>query len=395
MTSAFDIRKIRQETPGCGDKLFFNSAGSSLPPAAVTAKMLEYLRQEELIGGYAQDASRSDELQEVYLELARLINGQPHQIAITFNATDSFARALSAIPFRKGDTILTTTEDYVSNQIQFLSLQKRLGIEVKRVPGKVNGDLDLEQFEEMVKSIRPKLVSVTHVPTSSGLIQDVERVGEILSTYDDCYYLVDACQSVGQLDVDVKRIGCDFLSVTGRKFLRGPRGTGFLYLSDKVLNEGLTPLLPDLRGAEWTEEDEYRTQPDARRFEMWEFQYATILGLKEAAKYANKIGMEAIEAYNMNISERLRQGLHQINGVRVLDQGSRLGSIITLRKEGLDQNELAELLDRHQVYYSIGRKPNALLDFRRKGVDWALRLSPHYFNTEEEVNQLLEIIESL
>ncbi len=390
-----DINKIRKDTPGCHDKLFFNSAGSSLPPKAVTDSMVEYLKQEELVGGYLLADQRHAEIKEAYQEIGKLINASSDRIAITFNATDSYARALSSIPFEVGDAILTTTQDYVSNQIQFLALQKRLGIKVVRAPGNNDGDLDLAEFEKLYKVHRPKLVAVTHVPTSSGLIQDVEAVGTICAKDENCYYLVDACQSIGQLVVDVEKIQCDFLSVTTRKFLRGPRGCGFLYISEKVLQDGLEPLLPDLHGAEWVEENEYRPMSTAQRFEFWEFQYANVIGLKEAAKYANETGMKEIEEAGLALSGQLRESLQNTNQVTIYDRGTRLSNIITLRKEGVSQVDLEKHLHENGVYFSIGRMKNALIDFRNKGVDWFLRISPHYFNTREEADQLVDIIESM
>lgn len=390
-----DINKIRKETIGCHDKLFFNSAGSSLPPAPVTTEMVAYLQEEEMIGGYASANKKSEEIQKTHQEVARLINTTSDYVAITYNATDAYARALSSIPFREGDTILTTTEDYVSNQIQFISLEKRFGVQVVRAPSDEAGDLDLNAFERLYKQYRPKLVAVTHVPTSSGLVQQVEEVGKICAGDEDCFYLVDACQSVGQLVVDVQKIQCDFLSATGRKFLRGPRGTGFLYVSEKVLEKGLEPLLLDLQGAEWIEANKYAIQPTAQRFELWEFQYASVIGLREAAKYANETGMEAIESYGLQLSNQMRQSLADISGVSVLDRGTRLSSIITLRKDGVEKAHLEKHLNAHQVYFSVGHTRNALLDFRKKGIEWVLRLSPHYFNTEAEIDRLTEVIKAM
>lgn len=357
--------------------------------------MVAYLRAEEQLGGYLLKAQREAEIKATYQELAALLHTKAENIAITFNATDSYARALSSIPFVEGDTILTTTQDYVSNQIQFLSLQKRWGIKVVRVAGRANGDLDLDAFEQLFKTHRPKLVAVTHVPTSSGLIQDVNTIGKMCAPEEDCYFLVDACQSVGQLVVDVEAIQCDFLSATTRKFLRGPRGCGFLYVSNKVLQKGLEPLLPDLHGADWVEENEYRPMSTARRFELWEFQYANVIGLKEATKYANEVGIRAIEEAGLAISGPLRETLRGIDGVSILDEGTYLSNIITLKKRGLEQAEMDNYLKAHHVYFSIGRARNALLDARKKGIEWFLRISPHYFNTKEESDQLVDIIEAM
>ncbi|MDW3196614.1 MAG: aminotransferase class V-fold PLP-dependent enzyme [Cytophagales bacterium] len=390
-----DINKVREDTPGCHDKLFFNSAGSSLPPKAVTASMIDYLKEEEQVGGYLLAAQKEAEIKAAYLEVAKMLNTTADNIAITYNATDSYARALSAIPFVKGDTILTTTQDYVSNQIQFLSLQKRSGVKVVRVPGSENGDLDLDAFEQLFKAHRPKLVAVTHVPTSSGLIQDVNAIGRLCAQVEDCYFLVDACQSVGQLIVDVEAIQCDFLSATTRKFLRGPRGCGFLYVSDKVLQSNLEPLFLDLYGADWVEPDQYLPVSSAQRFELWEFQYANVVGLKEAARYANELSMPLIEKAGLAISGKLREALRDVAGITILDKGTHLSNIITLRKEGVGLVEMESHLKQHGVYFSVGQARNALLDARNKGVDWFLRISPHYFNTQEEAERLMHIVDAM
>ncbi|MBS1918584.1 MAG: aminotransferase class V-fold PLP-dependent enzyme [Bacteroidetes bacterium] len=389
-----DIKKIRKDTIGCEDKLFFNSAGSSLPPKPVVEKMTEYLQYEEQIGGYDAAKHRAGEIERFYSETAKLLNCKPYNVAFAYNATDAYARALSAIPFESGDYILTSNDDYISNQIAFLSLQKRFGIKILRADNLSNGDIDLMQFEELIKRHSPKLVAVTHVPTNSGMVQDVEEIGRFCKEYNT-WYLVDACQSVGQLPVDVEKIGCDFLSATGRKFLRGPRGTGFLYVSDAVLHEKLEALFIDMRGADWINADEYKIRMDARRYEMWEFSYATVIGLAEAIRYANEIGIENIQSYNEPIVKLLREELTSIKNIRVLDKGSSLSNIVTFNKTDIQLGEMKQILSDENIYFSVSLKENAIIDFMKKDVDWAIRFSPHYFNTEDEVRKVVEIIRSI
>lgn len=229
-----NIQQIRLDTLGCEDKLFLNSAGASLPPTSVIQKMIEYQAQEELMGGYELEALKTADINQFYTEMATLLNCKPHNIAYAYSATDAYNKALSAIPFKAGDCILTTDDDYISNQLAFLSLQKRFQIEIVRAANLPSGELDLADFEALMLTKKPILVAITHVPTNSGLIQQAEKVGELCKKYD-VWYLLDACQSVGQMQVDVQKIHCDFLNATGRKFLRGPRATGFLYVSDKAL----------------------------------------------------------------------------------------------------------------------------------------------------------------
>jgi selenocysteine lyase/cysteine desulfurase len=256
-----EIEKFRGDTPGCVHRVHLNNAGAALMPFPVLNAIQEHLTFEARVGGYEAADLRHKEIEKFYHSAARLLNTRSRNIAFTANATDSFCRAVSSIPFEKGDVILTTNEDYISNQILYLSFVKRFGIELVRVKSLESGVIDLEELEKNLKKT-PKLVAVTHVPTNSGLIQPIKEIGEMCRRYDTLY-LIDACQSIGQLRLDVDELQCDFLSVTSRKFLRGPRGAGFLYISDRVLEDGFEPLFIDMRGADWVEADKYiaRTRP--------------------------------------------------------------------------------------------------------------------------------------
>lgn len=379
-----DLSRLRSETPGVGHRVHLNNAGAALMPGPVLDAVREHLELEARIGGYEAAAERRAAIEEVYADIARLLGCRPDNIAITENATASFVQALSSIPFRAGDLILTTRNDYASNQIQYLALAERFGVEVVRAPDGDDGGVDVRALEGLVHRRRPKLVAVTHVPTSSGLVQDVAGVARICRDRN-VLCLVDACQSVGQMPVDVGEIPCDFLSVTGRKFLRGPRGVGFLYVSDRALDAGLEPLFPDMHGADWVAEDLYQPRPDARRFENWEFPYALVLGLGAAVRYARSVGMEAVEARVNDLAVSLRDRLGALDGVTVLDRGSRLCAIVTVHAEGHDPADLVERLRERSVNTSSVALPSGLLDFQDKGVEGALRISPHYYNTEDEV----------
>jgi len=371
-------------------KLFFNSAGSSLMPNVVVDKMIGYLQQEEQFGGYEVAARNFDLLQNFYSETAQLINCDPANIAFMTSATEAFAKAVSSIIFKDGDVIITTADDYVSNQITFLSLQKKLNVKVIRVEKLENNELNLENLDDLIKMHRPKLVAVTHVPTNSGLIQDIGSVGKICRQYD-VLYLADCCQSVGQMVVDIEKIGCDFLTATGRKFLRGPRGSGFLYVSDRVLKQNYAPVLLDMRGAEWVDPDEYRLIDSAKRFEHWEVAYSSVMGILEAMKYANHVGLDKIEKYNRKLAGKLRSNLAEM-GFRVLDIGKNLSSIVTFCAPDIHIENIQKILTENNVFYSVSYKQSALIDFSEKKVDGAIRLSPHYFNTVEEIECVSKIL---
>ena len=389
-----DITQIRQDTPGCGDKIFLNNAGASLMPRQVIDVISWYLQKESMLGGYKVAEEQSELINGFYTEVAALLGCQPHNVAFAHDATDAYAKALSSVAFKSGDTVITSNDDYVSNQIQFLSLKQRYGIRLERINNLENGDLDLEHFYKLATRFKPRLVAITHVPTNSGKVQNVEAIGKVCKA-QNIIFLVDACQSVGQLVVDVDRIGCDFLTATGRKFLRCPRGTGLLYVSDRMLHENYAPLFVDGRGAVWTEENEFRLEPTALRFQLWEQPYALIAGMAKGLAYANSLGTKNIENYNKLLMTRLRLNLTGVKGVRTYDNGSVTCNILTWRKEGKTLDQIKQVLDKNGVYYSISTLHWGLIDFRRKDIDWVVRLSPHYFNTMDEMDRVSEIIDGI
>jgi len=389
-----NIQAIRNDIVNYGDKIFLNSAGSSLMPKSVRQVIDQYLVEEESYGGYKLADMRAKDLDQLYHEAALLLNCSCDNIAFAHDATDAYIKALSSIPFQKGDIIITSQDDYASNQIQFISLQQRFGIQIKRIRTLDNGDIDLDHFEDLISEKQPTLVAITHIPTNSGKIQDVEAIGEICHQHD-ILYLVDACQSVGQIQVDVKKIRCDFLSMTGRKFLRGPRGTGLLYVSDKVLERQFTPLFIDGYGAKWTKNEHFEIRDSAKRFQTWEAPFALIIGLTEALRYANQIGMVNIQARNAELMTHFRSRLGDIPQLHVFDNGSQLANITTIQKNDKSLLETEAYLQKHQVFYSVSTLEWGLIDFTQKGVEWVIRLSPHYFNTMEELDKTCRLLAEL
>ncbi len=385
------VSRLRSDTPGCAHRNHLNNAGAALPPAPVLHAMQEYLVLESDIGGYEAADLRAEAIAGFYTSVAQMLHTKARNVAFSGSATDAYARALSALPLRPGDLILTTENDYVSNQIAFLALQKRLGINVLRAAEAPKGGVDAADLERLVKAHHPALVAVTHVPTNSGLVQPVEAVGQICRAHG-VWYLVDACQSAGQMPLDVERIGCDFLSATMRKFMRGPRGAGFLYVSDRALDAGLEMLLPDMRSANWTGPDTYAAAPDARRFEYWEMAPALLLGSKAAVDYALELGLEQIEERVRLLADLSRRLLAGLPGVQVLDHGRELCGIVTAYSKDWEPKALLEYLWARQINCRVSTLPVAQIDFSKKGVEWALRVSPHYYNLEGEIEALAEAL---
>jgi selenocysteine lyase/cysteine desulfurase len=386
-----NIQQLRDDTPGTQTCIHFNNAGASLMSKPVLDALYAHLELETYGGGYEAEAKMQPAIQAFYTRMAQLFACHDHNIAYCANATDAYSRALSSIPFKMGDVILTTTNDYISNQIAFFSLQKRVGVQVVRAENTLSGEVDLNSMEALMKQYRPKMVSVTHVPANSGLIQPVEAVGKLCQQYDT-WYFVDGCQSAGQLELDLLAMGCDFFSGTFRKFMRGPRGGGFLYVSDKALVAGLEPMFIDSRGAIWNSENTYQPLQNAKRFEDFENSIAVLLGCSAAVQYMLDCGMSAIETRIRSLAAYTRTQLAMLPNITVLDKGQNLCGIVTCAIAGKEALPLRTYLHEHRINTSIGFRNFALLDFNEKNVDWALRLSPHAYNTVEEVDKVMEAL---
>ncbi len=389
-----NVAELRADTPGLAHRIHLNHAGASLMPTPVIEAIRGHLDLEATIGGYEAAAAAADGIEEAYAHVAELLGTRPDRVAMTEHATASFVAALSSVPFKPGDVLLTTRNDYVSNQIQYLALAHRFGVEVVRAPDAPEGGVDLEAMEGLIHRRRPRLVCVTQCPTNSGLVQDTTAVGAMCRARD-ILYLVDGCQSVGQMPVDVESMGCDFFAATSRKYVRGPRGAGFLWVSDRVLDAGLEPLFPDMRGADWIDADLYQPAPDAKRFETWEFAWALVLGTGAAADYANRIGIEAIRDRAWALAADLRERLRALPGCTVLDRGAQLGATVTAAFEGHVPADLVSALRERGINTSSQTRIDAVIDYDGKGVDGALRMSPHYVNDDSDLDALVAALREI
>ncbi len=383
----------RSDTPGCEKRTHLNNAGAALQPRPVLEAVTHHLQRETEIGGYEAAEEAAGAVEQCYIDLGRLLGTAARNVAVVENATVAVAQALSAFDFRRGDRIVTTQVDYPSNQIMYLSLARRLGIEVVRAADLPEGGVDPESVRELARDPRCRLVALTWVPTNSGLIQDAQAVGALCEELG-VPYLVDACQAVGQIPIDARALRCDFLAGTARKFLRGPRGIGFLYVSDRALERGDYPLYVDMLGAQWTQADEFQIADGAQRFGNWEFAYALVLGMGAAARYALQVGPEGI-IRTQALAAALRERLAAIPAVTVLDRGAQRCAIVTVAVRGREADELKRGLRERNVNTEVSVRESGVIDMDAKGVTSVLRLSPHYYNTEEELELAAATLEEV
>lgn len=390
--SMIDIAAVRDDTPAASAQTFLLSAGASLMPRPVVAAMHEYLDLEASLGGYSAYERESARLSGVYASVARLINADAGEIALVPSATSAWQMACYSLPLTAGDVVLTSEAEYGANYVALLQLKARLGIEVRVVPSDDTGELDLSALVAMMTP-KVKLISLAWVPTNGGLTHPAAEVGRIARAHGVAY-LLDACQAVGQMPVDVEALGCDMLSATGRKFLRGPRGTGFLFVRKDFI-ERLEPHMIDHFSAPWTARDRYTLRADARRYETWEANYGARLGLGVAIDYALAIGMEAIASRCCMLADRLRAGLAQTPGVTVRDLGRHPSAIVTFTTSRAPAEQVVRQAAAQRIVISASPPASTLIDAERRGLPALVRASPHYFNTEEEVDRLAGFVNEL
>ena len=388
--NSLDIDLLRKHTPACRELIHFNNAGAALNPVQVTDAVIEHLLLEQKIGGYEAQEQASVKAENFYQAFARLLNCDAREIAYAESATRAWNLLFHALDFKAGDRILTGQSEYASNYLALLYMAKQRHVIIDVVDNNADGQICLEQLASKIDG-DVKLIALTHVASQSGVIQPAEQVGEIARRHN-IFYLLDACQSAGQIALDVNRIGCDMLTGTGRKYLRGPRGTGFMYVRHGILDQ-LQPQFIDQHAARWVSTDDYVFRDDARRFEIWESFLAGKIGLGVAADYAYALGMDNIQHRVQTLAARLRDALAGLTDVSVHDQGNRLSGIVTFSKSGESAEMLHRRLYNRGINSSIARRSGALLDFERRNLDDINRASVHYYyNTEDEIARFCQAV---
>jgi cysteine desulfurase / selenocysteine lyase len=388
-----DIQKVRNETPGCRNVTHLNNAGAGLMPQPVLDATRGMLDLEAEIGGYEAAAEWADKLEHTYDAIAALINAEHREeIAIIENATRAFDMAFYSLPFEPGDKILTSVTEYASNVISYLHVCQKTGAELVVVPNDPHGQMSIDALELLLDD-DTKLISLSHIPTNGGLVQPVAEIGRV-AREAGVLYMVDACQSVGQVPVDVQEIGCDFLAATSRKYLRGPRGTGFLYVNREVI-PALDPVMLDLHAATWVAPDRYEIRNDARRFENWETNFAGKVGLGVACDYAMDVGIEAGSERLRNLAAMFRSEIESIPGGQTHDLGLVKGGIVTFTVDGLDPDDIVAAWADRKINANTSSVRSTRFDMEQRGIEKMVRASVHYYNTEEEIERAVGIVKGL
>lgn len=387
-----DLEQARRDTPGCFERVFLDSAGSSLPPTPVVDTVVSHLRREAEVGGYVAANERRGDLDAVKTSLGRLLGAPAESIALSDSASRAWTSFFYAVPLRPGDRILLSRAEYAANAVAALQRARTTGAHVEVVPSDPSGRIDLDALTGMLDE-RVRLVSVVHAPTNGGLVNPVREVADAAHAVG-ALVLLDACQSVGQLRVDIPELDVDALSGTGRKWLRGPRGTGFLYVRPRLVTQ-LEPAMIDLHSAVWTAPDRFDYAPDATRFEMWEADVAARLGLGAAVDYLLGLGVdEVVDALGYR-AQHLRDGLDRIPGATVRDLGDRRSGIVSFTMDGWEPDAVRDALAQRSVTVTVSHRSSTLLDMSARRLEAVVRASPHYFVSPADVDRFLSAVRDL
>jgi selenocysteine lyase/cysteine desulfurase len=387
-----DIDTLRRETPGTSGRVHLNNAGAGLLSRQTLRAMTSHLELEAAIGGYEAADQERERIAAVHTNIARLVGGQPDEIALFDNSTHAWNAAFYSMTFKPGDRILTGRNEYGSNVLAYLQTAERTGAEIVVVPDDESGQLDTTALADLIDE-RTKLVGVSHVPTSGGLVNPAAEIGRITRAAG-VPFLLDATQSVGQFPVDVAEIGCDMLTATGRKFLRGPRGTGFLWVRPKAL-EYLDPFVTEIEAATWDGRRGFAWHHGARRFETWETSYANVLGLDAAVRQAIHLDLDEIGKRAIALGAYLRDRLEAMPGVTTYDLGRNRCAIVTAKVDAVPTADVAAMLAKQGINVTTTVSEHTQFDSEHRGVHPLVRLSPHYYNTETELDRAIEAIAEL
>lgn len=392
MTAADPWARARAETPGLAEVLHLNACGAGLMPAPVLTALTDHLRREAMTGGYEAAEEAEEAVENSYRAIARLLNCRPREIAVVENATVAWDMAFYGLDFRPGDRILTAISEYASNFIAYLQVAERTGAIIDVIPNDAHGQVDVAALEGLIDE-RVKLISITHVPTNGGLVNPAAAIGRVARAAG-IPYLLDACQSAGQLPLDVEELGCDMLSATGRKYLRGPRGSGFLYVRESMLGR-IEPTFLDLHAASWVAPGRYEMRPDARRFENWENYVAGKIGLGVAVDYALGFGLEAIAGRIAVLAEDMRDRLAALDGVAVRDLGRERCGIVSFSVDGCEPAALKAAMRRRGINISTTSSFSTRIDMEARDIGLMNRMGLHYYNDENDVARFIETLEAI
>lgn len=385
-----DVASERARTLGTSTRRYFNAAGAGLMSDGVMSAIVGHLRTEQEIGSYEAANLVAPRIEQAYEDAAELLRCDADEIAFHDAATTGLRVVFDALRLGAGDTVVAPRSSYVSQALRLLSMQRHDGVTLKIIENAPDGRMDLAELEDVLAGTPNAVISAVHVPTSSGLVEPVAEIGVLARRYG-ARYVLDATQSVGQIDIDVRQIGCDVLVATGRKFLRGPRGTAFTFVRRGFL-DGIAPWAPDVRASVWNDSSAWTTTPGARCLETWEAAIAGRVGLGVALREALDRGMSATESHIGLAAARLRERLGAIEGVTIADPPAATAGIVTFVVAGLASRDVSAELRARAIDTIAIPASHAQWDLGERGLDAVVRASAHVYNDESDFDILVAAV---
>lgn len=384
---------LRAAPPGTRTTVHFNHAGASLPSTATLEAIQAHLRREAEQGPMEAGVAARAQTDQARQLAARLLNAQPDEIALTGGNSPGWGAAFAALgPWRAGDRILVGRHEWGGNLAAMRLATQHTGATIETIPSDDSGCVDPAALQAMLDE-RVRLVALTWLPANGGLINPAAAIGRVTRAAGVPYF-IDAAQAVGQLPVDVAEVGCDVLSGAGRKALRGPRGTGLLYVRRDFLPR-LAPAFVDTYSAPLGADGQPQLRGDAARFESAEASLALRAGLANALREALDIGLDAIRARIDTVAQALRAGLTAIDGIEVLDQGRERSGLVSFNLAGLEAGAVQRVLAAQGITIGSNGVPYTPLDMQARGLAQIARASVSYLTRDDEIERLLDALRTL
>lgn len=379
----FKFKDISSDFPE-SDKIYLNNASVSLMPTQSITAMKDFLLSYNSMGPDSKDSEPfvTEKLRNVRNIISKFISCQPDEIVLTQSTTDGINIVANGIDFEPNSNIIIRgmSHEHHSNFYPWINLKEK--ITVKTLPIDKNGFFKLNDLESMLND-NTKLVSLSHALYNTGSILPVQKIGEMLK---DIPFFIDSAQTVGCIEVDVSKINCDFMSFNGSKWLCGPMGTGLFYCR-RSANELLTPSTIGGESAIIFDESNlaFKELPD--KFQTGFRNYVGIVGLESSARYLDKFGIQNIREKNQYLSNLLREELSKLPHIILYgtEDSDNRTSIVSFNIKGINAQDVVDRLEKQNIVLAV----REIIDEK------IVRASPHFFNTESEILQVIEAIKKL
>ena len=374
------FRALRNsEFPWTAESVYLNNAGIGPIPER-TRRVLDELTARRTAPYLLETRDLHAALQETRVTVARLINAQPEEIALSTNTTYGLNVAAGALPLAAGDKVVLSDREFPANVYPWLQLESR-GVEVELVPTTPEGWPDEARLAERLRDPRVRLLAISYVQFASGFRADLEYLGALCRA-NGVYLVVDAIQALGQLPLDVRRTPVDIVSCGGQKWLLSPWGSGFVYVRRELIAQ-LRPPVVGWMAFEGTDDFSQLTRynptlrDDAKRFELSTIPFQDLLGMNESVKLILELGVDRIAAY----VRTLREPLYQL---------ARRGELKLASPTDPERDSaIVCVVPEHvaEVYHAL-KKAHVVCALR----EGTIRLSPHCYNTVEEIERVAGIL---